>query len=822
MFIASGSMHGLKPDVAVQVLCALCQSSVVALSSEVPDSLILRCFERKIISPIYVLGLVKNNPNMWQRVRVLPKIFPLLDKEMQNEVLRIFQSFKFPAAEVQGLCAIADHQSSTEREITLSRAIALAESIDGEDHPKWSALYYLLLALPDARLGWVIDSARRLNDPDGRGRLLLVAARRLDGLEQSHVLREVLTCFLQEDKPRWRISKIASVAHYLNGSDKEAALSAILNDLPKLELEIKKTKFWGSEAHDIADSMLEALLVFPDALRADALRVARSLPKGAWRALLIAAIGRRSPSDEQEELFKECMEACRIDAWHVDSYRQLRVAADLSRLLPVPEKVRFLEDLLNTMSQIEEERWGWVLVAVAEAAPEEFFEKCSKIARTIRAGKERSQALVNLQNLAPSETQEELLREAWEAARTINDEYELCKVLASMLEKLSEKQRSKFCPQAVDIANMLRGARQAETLLRLSKYMDHSQRKRVHSNLVSLLENIEEQHLEDVLRTGWESMSEELRLTCLQRLFLYFSRFRKVNLGICYALRLAKHLPAEERGRIIDESRRKLAKSVEDFQKPIALRELSSYASSEEERSLTLEHALQATRQLTPWHDRTWNLVFHLEYVDGSNRRCLIDEILQSITTDTNEPRNKENLAKLLVELANYANNDQLLAIIEISKGLDKIRYRLQVLIGVIKYLDEKERRPLIEDVLGELSTTKEEGLRADVYTSLLPFLDGAERIDALKKATDSSCNLYARRTANLKVLGPYLAEWSVIDEVSSHEAVAALLQSCAAERRSSFLNYLEALLPWIIKVGGSKSIGSIATGVIETHKWWP
>jgi len=143
-----------------------------------------------------------------------------------------------------------------------------------------------------------------------------------------------------------------------------------------------------------------------------------------------------------------------------------------------------------------------------------------------------------------------------------------------VLEKLSEKQRLKLCPRAVDIGNMLRGARQAETLLKLSKYMDHSQRERVHSNLVSLLENVEEQHLEDVLRTGWESMSEELRLTCLQRLFLYFSRFRKVNLGICYALRFAKHLPAEERGRIIDESRRKLAKSVEDFHKPIVLREL--------------------------------------------------------------------------------------------------------------------------------------------------------------------------------------------------------------------------------------------------------
>ena len=812
----------LKPDVAVQVLCALCQSSVVALSSEVPDSLILRCFERKIISPIYVLGLVKNNPNIWQRVRVLPKIFPLLDKEMQDEVLRVFRSFKFRAAEVQGLCAIANHQSPTERNITLSRAIALAEGID-DNHPgKWESLYHLLLVLPDDRVGWIIDSARRLRDPSSRGRLLLVAARRLDGLEQSHVLREVLTCFLQEDKPRWRISKIASVAHYLNGSDKEEALSAIFNDLRKLELEIKEIKFWISEAHDIADSMIDALVVFPDALRDDALRVARSLPKGAWRALLIAAIGRRSPPHEQEELFKECMEACRIDAWHVDSDRQLRVAADLSGLLPAPEKVSFLEDLLTTMSHIREERWGWVLAAVAEAAPEEFFEKCLKIARTIRTGKERSQALVNLQNLAPSETHEELLKEAWEAARTINDEYDLCKVLASMLEKLNEKQRRKLCPPTVDVANMLRGARQAETLLRLIKYMDRSQRERVRGDLVSLLENVEERDLEDVLRTGWVSIPEELRVTCLQRLLLYFGRISKVNLGTYYALRLAKHLPAEDRSRIVDESRSKLANSVEEYWKPIALGELSSYASSEEERSLTLEQALQATRQLTTWHERTWNFVFHLEYVDGNNRRCLVDEILKSITPDMNETPNEENLAKILVKLANYADNNQLLDIIQISKGLDKIRYRLQVLIGVIKYLDEKERRLFVEDVLRQLSTTEEEQVRADVCTSLLPFLDGAERIDALKKAADSSCNPYARRTANLKVLGFYLAEWSVIDEVSSHEAGGALLQSCAAEQRSSFLNYLEALLPWISKAGGSKAMGSIATALIETHTWWP
>ncbi len=73
------------------------------------------------------------------------------------------------------------------------------------------------------------------------------------------------------------------------------------------------------------------------------------------------------------------------------------------------------------------------------------------------------------------------------------------------------------------------------------------------------------------------------------------------------------------------------------------------------------------------------------------------------------------------------------------SKGLDKIRYRLQVLIGVIKYLDEKERPLFVEDVLRQLSTTEEEQVRADVYTSLLPFLDGAERIDAFKK----SCGLF-------------------------------------------------------------------------------
>lgn len=402
-----------QQDVGFQIRCALVKSTIHALVTNIPSSLIVAAVKAGVLTPQAGLNYARQASKPEQRAEDLAALVPHLAGELVEEAVASLCEIREADDRIEALNIIASHLPLELQERAWREALAAAREIEYAWRHSATTLTTLVPHLPPELMSEALDAARKIGNSEWRSEALAALAPRLPQELQEHAWREALAagCEVGDD---WRRSR---------------ALDALAPHLP-------------------SDLMGEALAA------------ARKVEYAWWRSSTLAALASHLPT----ELMGEALTAaCEIEEAQCRSH----ALAVLAPHLPL----ELMSEALATAREIEDGRWrsetldalfphlpqelmgealaavreigsGWwrseALAALAPHLPPELMGKALAVAREIEYAWQRSKVLATVAPHLPPELQEHAWREALVTARAIEEEKPRSRVLAIVTYSLTK------------------------------------------------------------------------------------------------------------------------------------------------------------------------------------------------------------------------------------------------------------------------------------------------------------------------------------------------------------------------------------------------
>jgi hypothetical protein len=436
-------------DIAMQIKCALCRASVNSLNEMVPDFL-PRSITSLYLSPIQAVDIAKQIPYEYVKADALKRIFPLLNLDLQIDVLAAARAIQDERYRSYALSSLALHLPPE----LLQQALAAAWTIQDEDL-RYETLSNLAPHLPPELLQQVLQEAlaatwTTLDEDDRSYALSSLAPHPPPKLLPQQTLSITKNWTIQDED--YRSYALSSLAPYLSPELQkrvlQEALAAaraiqdedgrfeILDDLvhhmpPELQSQVLHEALvdaWATQDEYLFSMTVSSLAPYlPSELLQDALTAARAIQFERYRSDALSSLAPHLPP----ELSQEALAA----AWATqDEYLFSKTVSSLAPYLP-PE---LLQQALAAVQTIQNERYrSEVLSRLAPYLPPEMLQEGLAAAREIQDEGCRSQALGNLAFHLPTGLQQQVFQEAMAATLTIQDEGSRTRTLSSLAPHLS-------------------------------------------------------------------------------------------------------------------------------------------------------------------------------------------------------------------------------------------------------------------------------------------------------------------------------------------------------------------------------------------------
>ncbi len=451
------------PALGQIVRAALCFSSVVSVSANVPNELIVACLKAGVINPRLALVMARAKPEAKERVECLAKVSEFLPSDDQRralaDALNAARDVGNEYLRAEALCAIAPCLPPEATDL-LAEALRVARAISAEE-ARAQALHAIVERLrPDAtnllgeslRIVATIDHYRRDSilcaiverlPPEATG--LLAEALRIVDAYNGDVLNAIterlppdaadlltnarLAADVIGDRYFHTFALHALAQQHLPPDEERRILAGALNAARTIDDEYRRV------------SVLRAIAVClpPQAtdLLAEALRLTRAIGGEYHRVFILIAIAERLPPDEQRQ---ELAQALRIARAIDNEFNRAKAFRIVVQRLP-PEATNLLVEALRIAHTAGNEWFNAsALSAIAERLPPDVrrwvLAEALLAARSIGDEGGRALALIDVAKCLPPDEQQRVLAEALSVAQEVGREDDRAIILGVVAESL--------------------------------------------------------------------------------------------------------------------------------------------------------------------------------------------------------------------------------------------------------------------------------------------------------------------------------------------------------------------------------------------------
>lgn len=830
---AQASVGEGVPGIGAEVLCALCESSVHGLASNIRPELAKAALVQKVWTASQALGHARLIARASSRMAMLAFIIPHLPEHLRlqalEEAISTLQQIDDPEEKVRAILSVVPFLAPLKRQSALEDGLTAASATEYQEN-RAAVLASLGPYLSPVQAARGIEIARGIDSAEHRARALAALAAAVTG-EETRV-EQILAELVNAGEPTIACRAAAAMAPSLSGRW-SAALLRIANGAPNM---LHRCRVMAAVAPHLPDAQREALTK-------DILIAARQIMKGDDRFEVLTALVPLLPLPARKELVQEALEA----------FSKVEIAPDYSAQLLIAMLPHLdgnlVEEVLTAARAIQEPHSRVeVLTAIIPLLPESqqaaILEEAMQATRSFAYYLEYVQpsALAELARHMPEPRRAEVLAEALVAAqaigddfhrynciehiapylpvelltralstaRSIHDEGHIALSLAAISRHLPPEEYEPYVDAslstAIEAQRMFRDrSERLLTLAELPRYASSPLRPKVNAVLV------------EIMATARQWGGGDFLTAVLNCCVLHLP-----DSLVAEAVGMANEFGDEDR--TLSEWLNTLAPRLRG---DLLLKALSTSRSIKNLRDRVLTEAALAGR-LPDGPRRRLSLHRALGMIEGFESPSARAQILVKLAVHLQNPEQQQLLAAALelaarakeessrrdILLGAAASVDGLLAerARSLGLGLDDAGYRSEALAALSRWLDDAQ----INAVFSDLPQIGGDGRKAEALVALAPYLPERLLLRAVQMAF--ALESYYRAKA-LAALSPRFLALPISE---LYGIWAKELPVLAKNRREYLLEDLRALAPLIHRLGGTLAAAAAFSAIKRAGEWWP
>jgi hypothetical protein len=788
-------------DIAMQIKCALCRSSVAALSKNVPPELLALGLQHGVLTPMQALDIVRQIPDEYQHREALLRLTPDLPTEVGEEALRAVRNVKEKRGRARALTDLAPRLEEELKTEAVQEALTAVQGISDEDQE--TVLTTLAPLLPDGLMSDALMVAGKIADQHRRAVTLVK-----------------LSPYLPQELKLSAVQQAVEAARVIK--DEWAQADALIELIPNLPEEVRtqvaqetlamtrNLPEWDLYRSPRASAIANLAPNLPEVLKAEAREIALAINNKTARAWALTSLAPYLPEESKGQVVQEAFAAAQA----IEEV-QLQVDALISLALHLPDELqeKALQKALAAAQAIKvSDLQADALVSLAPLLPDELrvkaLQKALVAAQSIEDVELRPMMLTELAPLLPDELvgnalaaalaedgwaravvlaslaprlSDKLLGEALEAAKNIDDEVQKVSALASLAPHLRDSLKNQVLRNALEVARHISSVRWREdALAALAPHMTEELLSEVLAAeraigvyaLVSLAQHLPEKMKAEATKEAMSAaraigdgdrradalvglapfLPEELLMDALEEMkAIGDERVKEWALT-----RLATHFPPT--GRLLEEAL-EAARSIGDGEiKARALTRLAPYL-PEGLKTQVVQEAMSIARQLPVlgWRKspRSAALVSLAPHVpEGLKAQVVLEALEVAQAIRNNEQRRAFALEKLVSHLPEGQQRAEIVKETLIAARASGYAVTLAGVSGrLASYMSEESLRETLELA----GTYFDYELGAEVLSDIAPYLPEELMMEAQSIAQAIEDEDY--RIAAIAGLAPHLPE---------------------------------------------------------------
>jgi Domain of unknown function (DUF4062) len=434
--------EGAGEDIAALITSALCRSSIVALSANIPPALMVLCVKHDVLTPLQALTIASRAPDPHQRALAVSALARELPRGLMNQALAAALALERNRERAAALIVLTRRLEGPLKVEAAAEAVAAVRGVDDE-RERARLLISLLPCLPDEALRLTaVEVAREMRKAPRRARALMAVAASLDESIRPGIEREALDLAygIRSDLSRGKL--LIRLLPYLRDNTRDGVVQEILATLQRLPESAS------------GDSPRATVLVrlaprLPDRFQTDALEAARSITTDEARARALIGLVPYLPDIPRAAAVEDALDAARMakadGVW-------LGALADLAPYLPDGSRRMLLAEALRDARAIDDvERRPMTLARLASHLPKELVAEALEAARA-EDGWARATILASLAPRLP----EEFLDDAAACALSIRDSRNRLHALLALLQHAPQSWRRAASQRALSASSRAR------------------------------------------------------------------------------------------------------------------------------------------------------------------------------------------------------------------------------------------------------------------------------------------------------------------------------------------------------------------------------
>ncbi len=547
------------------------------------------------------------------------------------------------------------------------------------------------------------------------------------------------------------------------------------------------------------------------------------------RVEALAALIPHLPVDLQKGVVAEALAiAYRIR----DTYARARALAALVPHLQRKQR-QVLEEALDAARNIEDERYRVeALAALIPHLPVDLQKKTFAIAHSIERPWLRAKVFTSIVSVTPEKLRRKVLTETLKTIRSITDKNYRVRALAVFASSAPPNLRPKALEEALRTARSIDDQeKRIHTLVTLLPFLPPDSRLQLSEEILTVVRNLPDQNsfrnprVEALIKL-YPMLEDDIRSHVLDEILMYILNISGAYTRVQTLMALVPYLPKNFQKNILTMILATIRNiRWEKYQAEVLsnLVELSPLL-TKDSRNQVLADALEIAHKIKRKRYRVEILAALSTYLSPEKREHILKEALATVYSIQWKNHRAEALSALATLAPLLPENLRRRVLSEALSAARSIRWaynRTRLLAALAPHLEPDLQRKVLTEALKAAINIRDNDTRAQALATLAPLLPENLRRRVLSEALSAARSIRwaYNRTRLLAALAPHLAEMA---SQELYSLWSETLSMTARRARPDMLVDLQALVPVIQTLGGSKALVETFQAVQDVGRWWP
>jgi hypothetical protein len=713
----------------IQLLCALCFSSIASQSGNISDDLLALAVKEGILSVRQGLILIEQHSDLNTGLKKIKKLSEQLSEDQLKEGFELVLSMG-SWLPLWGPILVSLSTFDINQDSTKSRDYTLLIPTQTWELAQRNLEDQNILLHAHSAMGLYLYT----KDSTYLERLL-------DQKNLYEIIDRHLLSSLASHLPPDLLSQALETAQNIKNVDTRAdALTVLVPYLPS-DLLNRALEIVQSIRDDISRAKVLTALIphLHPGLLSSALGIAQSIEYEESRAKVLTALIPRLPEPLRQTALQREIEV--VQTMQFDVFRASMLTALAPHLHP-----ELLSQALEIAQGIQpEDSQTKVLIALAPHLPPELVSKVLEMIQGIRWDSSRAEALAALVPHLTEPLREVTLHRAFETAQSVQIAHHPSKMLIALAPHLHPE----LFDQALEIAqNSIHTEYRAEALTALIPYLPKPLRQVALHKALEAAQSIPFDHSRTQVLTALVS---HLPSTLLRKALKIAQNIQSEDSRAAALIALVPHLPRALRGEALHKALEAVQEIQSENSRADALTALMPHLTPE-----LLSPALDIAQSLQSKDSRADELTTLAPHLPKPLRQVALHKALEA----TQSIQDEDSQTTVFAAFGPHLHPELLRQALEIAQSIQSEDSRANALIALVPHLPEPLRDVALQKALEAVQNFQDEVFRAETLIVLAPHLIPELLSPALGMAENIQDEEF--RAKALSALAPHLATESL------------------------------------------------------------